>query len=514
MRSIPTFGTVGALAEIIDNSIQWKVKDKVTNINVILIEKGNKKNVEDIIITDNGQGMGDIIDSCLYFGGGTNHGAKKGLGKFGIGLPYACCSQSTRYHVYSWQKKGEYKHVYRDHSDYKPDELVIDKKHEVLKSLPKLFSETLPELSSQESGTIVYWENCDRVDPRKAKTILKHLDTLLGRTYRHFIKKDDINILWKSFSQSGTQKPISINKFSYPIKINDPLRLEASGTLLSNSPYNIPEGKHDIFEAFCDPIIIKSKPDPKLNGHIHEIKIKASLAKLETQRPGDKDGGGTKIGKLCDKNVGISLVRSGRELKLSQFGFNFHNSSDPMNRWWKIEASFEPISDDILNVNANKSAALNFKHMSKEDHEDYNIDGDGKVPLDIEFRYKIACKIQSLITDMFKKIKSRGEGKRQKSKKHQKCIKCNDFLVLNGECSKCGPIKLCPDHNVPFENGRCKLCDQIVTPSICVIHKEQLDNEGNCSLCLTQKTEPLSENEKSQLTRILRKYDTDRKSVV
>ena len=40
MRSIPTFGTVGAMAEIIDNSIQWRVKGKVANINVILLEKG------------------------------------------------------------------------------------------------------------------------------------------------------------------------------------------------------------------------------------------------------------------------------------------------------------------------------------------------------------------------------------------------------------------------------------------------------------------------------------------
>jgi anti-sigma regulatory factor (Ser/Thr protein kinase) len=63
MRSIPTFGTVGALSEIIDNSIQWRVKEKVTNINVVLIEKGKGKLVKDIIISDNGLGMGDIIDT-------------------------------------------------------------------------------------------------------------------------------------------------------------------------------------------------------------------------------------------------------------------------------------------------------------------------------------------------------------------------------------------------------------------------------------------------------------------
>ena len=142
MRSIPTFGTVGALSEIIDNSIQWRVKGKVANINVILIEKGKDKKVKDIIITDNGVGMGEIIDTCLFFGGGTNHGATTNLGKFGIGLPYACCSQSTKYHVYSWQEKGKYKHVSRNHSDFKPNEIVVDKPHEVISFLPKLFTDT------------------------------------------------------------------------------------------------------------------------------------------------------------------------------------------------------------------------------------------------------------------------------------------------------------------------------------------------------------------------------------
>ena len=51
MRSVPNFGTVGALAEIIDNSIQWRVPNKTCNINVVLIEKGSGKTVKDVIIT-------------------------------------------------------------------------------------------------------------------------------------------------------------------------------------------------------------------------------------------------------------------------------------------------------------------------------------------------------------------------------------------------------------------------------------------------------------------------------
>ena len=348
MRSIPTFGTVGAMSEIIDNSIQWRTSGVVANINVILIEKGKTKIVKDIIITDNGVGMGEIIDTCLFFGGGTNHNAIANLGKFGIGLPYACCSQSTKYHVYSWQEKGKYKHVSRNHADFKPKDIVVDRPHELLKKLPDLFLETNPDLKTQKSGTIVYWEDCDRVDPKMSKTIIKHLDEKLGRTYRNFIKKDDLNISWKTFHlASENQSPTKVPKNCSDIKTNDPLRLTKSGTLLSNSPYNIDDGKHDIFKQVGEEITIKSKPDPSLNGHIHEMKIKASLAKLEIQKPNGEDGGRTPVGLLCNRSYGISLVRAGREIKLSNFGFIMPNSQDPRLRFMKIEASFEPVSDDL-----------------------------------------------------------------------------------------------------------------------------------------------------------------------
>jgi len=228
-RSIPTFGTVGALAEIIDNSLQWRKNNIQCNIGVYLIERGKSKTVTDIVIIDNGQGMGEIIDTCLYFGGGTNHGATSNLGKFGIGLPYSSCSQTEEYHVYSWQKKGEYKHVYRDHKEFDPDQLVEDKPHTPLKTLPTIFLEINPDLKNYESGTIIYWKDCDRVRPKLAKTILRHLDEQLGRTYRHFIKENYINIEWKTFHiLSDKQSPIKDKSLSFPIKKYDTLRLMKS----------------------------------------------------------------------------------------------------------------------------------------------------------------------------------------------------------------------------------------------------------------------------------------------
>ena len=415
MRSIPTFGTVGAMSEIIDNSIQWRVKGKVTNINVVLIEKGKTKLVKDIIMTDNGQGMGDIIDTCLFFGGGMNHDSAGSLGKFGVGLPYACCSQSTKYHVYSWKEKGKYKYVSRDHSDYEPNDIVKDKKHVILKNLPELFHEINPDLIAQDSGTIIHWEDCDRVEPKMSKTIIRHLDEKLGRTYRNFIKKDDLNINWKTYHvASAKQTATKVNKNCSSIKSNDPLRLMKAGTLLSSSPYNIPDGKHDIFDQLGDEIIVKSKPDPSMKGHIHEVRIKVSLAKLAIQKPGGKDGGLTPIGELCNRSYGISLLREDREIKLANFGYIMPNSQDPRLRFMKIEASYNAVSDLVLATNANKTDALNFRHMDDTQFENHNIEGDGKVGWDIEFRHDISKVIQRALKDCYNKIEIRGKGDRKR----------------------------------------------------------------------------------------------------
>ena len=93
-RSQFTAGTTYALAEVIDNSIQWKQKNKSAEINIVFIESQPGLHVREIFIIDNGVGMDkETIYSCLDFGGGRNHGTTEDgrLGKFGLGLPYSSC---------------------------------------------------------------------------------------------------------------------------------------------------------------------------------------------------------------------------------------------------------------------------------------------------------------------------------------------------------------------------------------------------------------------------------------
>lgn len=91
-----------AVAEIIDNSVEANAK----NIFVILregIATSGRKVVTEIGFLDNGDGMsGDTLEKCLGIGASTRH-ARKGMGRFGVGLPQASLYACPEIEVYSWQ---------------------------------------------------------------------------------------------------------------------------------------------------------------------------------------------------------------------------------------------------------------------------------------------------------------------------------------------------------------------------------------------------------------------------
>ena len=75
LRYQTTFGTVGAIAEIVDNSIQWKQKKKDVDINIIFIERDGA--VDEVLISDNGVGMGTVNGSEIIDANTANHWLRK-----------------------------------------------------------------------------------------------------------------------------------------------------------------------------------------------------------------------------------------------------------------------------------------------------------------------------------------------------------------------------------------------------------------------------------------------------
>ena len=91
-----------AVSEIIDNSVEAGAKD----IFVILREgvaASGRKVVTEIGFLDNGEGMNaDVLGSCLGIGASTRQ-SRKGMGRFGVGLPQASLYACPEIEVYSWQ---------------------------------------------------------------------------------------------------------------------------------------------------------------------------------------------------------------------------------------------------------------------------------------------------------------------------------------------------------------------------------------------------------------------------
>jgi len=111
-----------AVAEIIDNSVEANAK----NIFLILregIATSGRKVVTEIGFLDNGDGMSlNVLGSCLGIGASTRK-ARKGMGRFGVGLPQASLYACPEIEVYSWQTGVENAHkVYLDINKIKDGE--------------------------------------------------------------------------------------------------------------------------------------------------------------------------------------------------------------------------------------------------------------------------------------------------------------------------------------------------------------------------------------------------------
>jgi len=181
-----------AIAELIDNSIQAECK----HIRVLAFEEvdysgvRNIKQVKKLAVFDNGEGMSaDVLAICLGFAQGTRLNKRDGIGRFGVGLPLASISQCKRTTVYSWQKGGDVLSTYLDIKEVEDTDQQYT--NPVTKSfIPKDIVQSLGGLIG-ESGTIVVWENCDRLDLKRPETLLHRMERGFCRIYRHFLDDDD-----------------------------------------------------------------------------------------------------------------------------------------------------------------------------------------------------------------------------------------------------------------------------------------------------------------------------------
>lgn len=454
--------TSTALAELVDNSIQAGAK----NVEIALIQRakeGPRKNwqVNEVFISDDGGGMPpEVLQIALRFGGGMRHGAEKGLGKFGMGLPNSSASQCKRFEVYSWQSQDQIFKNYFDFDELKKDGTGLLPLVEKITEFPKIARETAP--LNNRSGTVVRWVACDKVKPKRAITIIQHMVVPLGRIFRYYIRDEGVTIRIRVFDDNGHS--LSEKKdLTTTIKPVDPLFLMKG----CYYPEKCQEtGPTNITFADESDNVIEFEEQLEAGGtRMHRVTLKFSIASEETQGP--KGGGNTELGKHYKNNAGISVVRANREINLDTFGF-IGDISDPRHRWWSCEVNFEPISDDLFGLDNSKQNVHFFK---KIDPKDYGMLSEEEEETDpsTQFMFKISQCISGNIAEMLKTIKERHKGQKSKPCRNPKIPDCSG-KIINGTCNTCGfTPTYCEIHpNIELVDGVCHLCNfhPVVEPPI------------------------------------------------
>ncbi len=377
-----------AIAELMDNSIQAgaTIVELLCAERTELVEQRRRTRIHQLAVLDNGCGMdAEVLKIALQFGNGTHLTAEKqdGMGRFGMGLPSASISQCLRVEVWSWQQGVETAlYTYMDVS------AICEGRQ---KSLPEPTRKPLPALWREAgdafgpTGTLVVWSQLDRIMWRTAQTIIDNAEHLVGRMYRRFLYDGRVSIRMVTFDAAS---PL-LTREVHTAQPNDP------GYLMSNTSCPAPFATKAMFEPWQgEHYEIRHKVH--FNDADHFVTTRFSIAKREA-REGNMPGA-LPHGKHAGHNIGISIMRAGRELDLDQ---SWTIKYDPTERWWGVELEFPPALDELFGVTNNKQAARNFAELSKLDldaltrghtiteaTEELIAEGDPRAPL-LEIAHRI-----------------------------------------------------------------------------------------------------------------------------
>jgi len=390
--------TAAALAELIDNSIEANASriQVLTFEEPVTLPSRTVYRINKIAVYDDGKGMTPhTLMLALQFGMGTRLQSRKGIGRFGIGLPNASVSQCRHVQVYSWQE-GKCYTTYLDLDEIRENQqqnsnpiMVCDLPHEILDQVEG-------ELD-KDSGTLVVWSQCDRLDINRSSTLYNNMERDLCRIYRHFLDNDN------SYGNKIDVKLVATGKDRVIMQLiaNDPMYLL--------TPNNTPGQTTSTNVLYGDVIPLDVPYDDE--GHTSRVEIRFTMALPEIQGL----GGGSKLGKHYEKNTGISIVRACREIDFDDFGF--FNPREERQRWWGCEIRFEPVLDELFGVTNNKQSVRNIRYLDTKEFEKEHGENIDKVIAEdkkLWLLYHISKCFKGNNSKIMDTITSRHEGKRSK----------------------------------------------------------------------------------------------------
>jgi hypothetical protein len=361
MRDSGVKNTAYALAELIDNAIQAEAKI----VEVLCIERREmvstreRRRLYKMAVLDSGKGMNSAtLRMALQFGNGTRLNDRSGIGRFGMGLPNASISQTRRVDVWSWQNGPDNAiHTYID-----LDEIGTGG----IRDVPEPEHKPVPDewrdisLGLHHTGTLVVWSklDLDRLTWKSAVHALQKTELVVGRIYRRFIIDESVTI--RLFAQEQGSEESLLDRSAV---FDDPMYLTPSPAM--PHPFN----KRAMFQyVFDDPHKIE------YNGVEHIIEVKYSVATQETaDLAGTGDRGNTPYGRRARDNIGVSVLRAGREIVLDP---GWCIGYDPRERWWGAEVHFQPALDELFGVPITKQAAVHFSELATTEWEQLAEEGE------------------------------------------------------------------------------------------------------------------------------------------
>ena len=166
--------TPSALAELVDNALEANA-----SCVEIRIETPDDDHLRSIAVSDNGTGMPPpTLQLALQFGGSTRFNSRRGLGRYGMGLPNSSLSQARRVDVYSWQNPNAIWSAYLDVDEIASGKLLC------VPSPVRIRPTSPSEYPNSPTGTVVHLSRCDRLDFKTLRPVTRKLHADLGRIFR------------------------------------------------------------------------------------------------------------------------------------------------------------------------------------------------------------------------------------------------------------------------------------------------------------------------------------------
>ncbi len=415
MRDSGYKSTTHALAELIDNSIE----SLATTIEVFGVSRRDDRTgrytLKELAVLDNGEGMdGDTLRGSLRYGHGTRR-ERRGIGRFGLGLPNSSMSQARRVDVWSWQSGAT--NAFHTH-------LSLDEVEGGAREIPEPGQQAIPSIFREasrnvfgDSGTLVVWSDLDRVEWKQASTTFEHTELLIGRIYRRFLAKrsERLHPDDPRDAEIGPRRTITLIPIREDGNVPE-VQEDAIVEVRPNDPAYLMTGTSCPESFGLGPMFTELEGSPFLvpvtyQGQDFEVRVRASYARAhvrdssapEAEWPEEwvgKDAGRAPWGKHADQNMGVSLVRAHREIQLDD---SWVSGDDPRERWWTVEIDFPTALDEVFGVTNNKQGTMTFQRLARFDWKRESLPGE-ETSGDVRRRMEEEGDHRSYLLDLRKQI--------------------------------------------------------------------------------------------------------------